>query len=111
MRESANAAGTAISMVIVTTIIDTSAELRRWRQEEDRKHHQEEIRQTQRPTAVPADTADFQSTTGSGRGSDCDRHHASLPRRLMSRRIRIAATVRIGTMKSDTAAPSGISLP
>src|SRR6516162_8779899 len=37
--------------------------------------------------------------------------HTSLPLRVISRRMKIAATARIGTMNSDTLAPSGMSLP
>src|SRR6202007_723287 len=42
----------------------------------------------------------------------CRRHgHASFPRRRTLRKMKNAATARIGAMNSDTDAPSGMSLP
>src|SRR5437588_1081147 len=81
-------------------------------QEEDREHGEEEIGPAQRPAALAAAAAGF----ARARGHQCGRdgrggHDIWLARRLMSRRMKMAATVRIGTMNSDTLAPSGRSPP
>src|ERR1700724_1328900 len=88
------------------------AGLERRHQEEDREQGEEEIGPAQRPAALAAGVAGF----ARARGRHCGRdgrggHDISLARRLMSRRMKMAATVRIGTMNSDTLAPSGISPP
>src|ERR1700732_2128927 len=81
-------------------------------QREDREQRQEEVRPSQRPGAVAAHAPIFDR---SGRRGLVDHHgachQASFPRLLMSRRMKIAAIARIGTMNSETLAPSGISLP
>src|SRR6266567_6499578 len=83
----------------------------RRRQKEDRKQHQEEIGPAQRPGPVAAHAAVFGLAPRTAL-VDCKRtHQASFPRLLTSRRMKIAATARIGTMKSETLAPSGMSLP
>src|SRR4029077_11820181 len=82
-----------------------------WRRENDREKDQEEIRPTQRPGAVAADTAAPlvpRSAVPRDRRNR-DGRHASFPRRLMSRRMKIAAMVRIGSMNNETLAPSGMS--
>src|SRR6266851_2258071 len=82
----------------------------RRQQEEDREQGEEEIRPAQRPAAIPAHAAaPRHAGRAAGACGGSDRRHASFPRRLISRRIKIAATVRIGTMNSDTLAPSGMS--
>src|SRR6476646_4482806 len=83
----------------------------RRQQREDRKQRQEEIRPAQRPDAVATHAAQLD---GAARSSLVDRdcgHQASFPRLLTSRRMKIAATARIGAMNSETLAPSGMSLP
>src|SRR5262245_39593913 len=81
-------------------------------QEEDREYGKEEIRPAQRPPPVPAHTAVSALPRGRvGGGDGCRGHDISLARRWMSRRMNTAATVRIGTMNSETLAPSGMSLP
>ncbi len=44
-------------------------------------------------------------------GDCCGRSHASFPRRRTLRKIKNAATAKIGAMNRDTAAPSGMSFP
>src|ERR1700733_2571730 len=81
-------------------------------QGKDREQRQEEIRPSQRPGAVAAHAAIFDRARWRGlvdHHRAC--HQASFPRLLISRRMKIAATARIGTMNSETLAPSGISLP
>src|ERR1019366_6082746 len=81
-------------------------------QREDREQGEEEVRPSQRPGAVAAHAAIFDRTAWRGlvdHHSAC--HQASFPRLLISRRMKIAAIARIGTMNSETLAPSGISLP
>src|SRR5262245_50422528 len=80
-------------------------------QEEDREHGEEEIRPAQSPPPVPAHAAVSALTRGRGGGDGCRGHDISLARRWMSRRMNTAATVRIGTMNSETLAPRGMSLP
>src|SRR5262249_44258965 len=81
-------------------------------QEEDREHGKEKIRPAQRPFPVAADAAGSAPAGGDCRSGDgCRGHDISLARRLMSRRMNTAATVRIGTMNSETLAPSGMSPP
>src|SRR4029077_13521978 len=46
---------------------------------------------------------------GGGSGNRGDGQQTSLPRLVMSRRMKGAATARIGTMNSETLAPSGMS--
>src|ERR1700736_3432382 len=86
--------------------------VKRRRQREDRKQAKEEIRPPQRPGAVAAHPAIFDAA---GRRGLVDHyragHQASFPRLLTSRRMKTAAMARIGTMNSDTLAPSGMSLP
>src|SRR6185437_4735167 len=81
-------------------------------QREDRKQREEEVRPSERPGPVAAHAA---ISGGAGRRCLVDRHgtrhHASFPRLVTSRRMKIAATASIGTMNSETLAPSGISLP
>src|SRR6478609_8430098 len=80
-------------------------------QGEDRKQREEEVRPPQRPGAVAAHAAIFDLA---GRRTLVDRdraHQASFPRLLTSRRMKIAAIARIGTINSETLAPSGMSLP
>src|SRR3569832_2392856 len=79
-------------------------------QREDRKQDQEEVRPTQRPGAGAAQAAIFDLAAGTSRVDCKGAHQASFPRLLTSRRMNIAATARIGTMNSETLAPSGISL-
>src|SRR3954470_2418392 len=80
-------------------------------QEEDRKQHQEKVGPAQRPGAVPAHAAKLDLACRTGL-VDCERaHQASFPRLLTSRRMKSAATARIGPRNSETLAPSGISLP
>src|SRR6476620_6794968 len=79
--------------------------VKRWYQREDRKQRQEEIRPSQRPRAIAADTAVFDLP---GRRGLVDYHRAchqaSFPRLFISRRMKIAATARIGNMNSETLA-------
>src|SRR3979411_481660 len=81
-------------------------------QREDREQCEEKIRPPRRPGAIAAHAAIFDVA---GRRGLVDHHRAchqaSFPRLLMSRRMKIAAIARIGTMNSETLAPSGISLP
>src|SRR6202171_6787917 len=81
-------------------------------QREDREQREEKIRPSQRPGAVAAHAAIFDRA---GRRGLVDHyracHQASFPRLLISRKMKIAAIARIGTMNSETLAPSGISLP
>src|SRR3954465_9494361 len=81
-------------------------------QREDREQCEEEVRPPQRPGAVAAHAAIFDRA---GRRGLVDHHRAchqaSFPRLLISRRMKIAATARIGIMNSETLAPSGISPP
>ena len=86
----------------------------RRRQEEDDEQDQEEIRPEQRSCAGRARCC----RSGRGRAGRraasavAVRHcHASLPRLRTLRRMKNAAIARIGTMNSDTDAPSGMSLP
>src|SRR3569832_2906576 len=74
------------------------------------KQDQEEVRPTQRPGAVAAHAAIFDLAAGTSLVDCKGAHQASFPRLLTSRRMNIAATARIGTMNSETLAPSGISL-
>src|SRR5262249_26759252 len=98
---------------------DLLAGLERGNQHVDRRHQkedpqqpQEEIRPAQRPAAAAADAAISAPSPGPGCGGDgCRAHNISLARRWMSRRMKIAATARIGSMNSDTLAPSGRSPP
>src|SRR5262249_33690978 len=84
----------------------------RRREKEDREQHQEEIRPAQRPAPVGAHAAALLARPRPRLcGQDGGGHASSLPRRWMSRRMKMAATVRIGTMNSETLAPSGMSLP
>src|SRR5262249_56339948 len=81
-------------------------------QKEDREYGEEEIRPAQGPSPVPAHAAVSALPRGRvGGGDGCRGHDISLARRWMSRRMNTAATVRIGTMNSETLAPSGMSLP
>src|SRR5262249_26855791 len=80
-------------------------------QEEDREHDEEEIRPAQRPAPVAAHAAVALAALGRGGRDRSGGHDISLARRWMSRRMNTAATVRIGTMNSETLAPSGMSLP
>src|SRR5256885_14782763 len=80
-------------------------------QREDRKQRQEKIRPSQRPGAVAAHAAIFDRAARRGLVDCHGAHQASFPRLLTSRRMKIAAIARIGTMNSETLAPSGISLP
>ena len=81
-------------------------------QREDREERQEEIRPSQRPGAVAAHAAVFDLAGRRGLvDHDGAGHQASFPRLLMSRRMKIAAIARIGTMNSETLAPSGMSPP
>src|SRR5690606_18343700 len=84
----------------------------RRQQEEDGEQDQKEIGPAQRPGAVPLHAAiPRASARCSGYRLHGAGHHTSLPRRVMSRRMKTAATARIGTMNSDTLAPSGMSPP
>src|SRR5438270_5116518 len=85
--------------------------IERRRQRENRKHHQEEIRPPQRPGAIAAHAAILDLAPRSGFIDGKRAHQASFPRFEMSRRMKTAAIARIGTMNSETLAPSGISLP
>src|SRR5262245_14498147 len=81
-------------------------------QEEDRKQHQKKIRPAQRPAAVAGHAA----VPGTGQrglawGDGGYGHYTSLPRRVISRRMNVAAIARMGTMNRDTQAPSGMSPP
>src|SRR5262245_9848007 len=81
-------------------------------QKDDREYGEEKIRPAQRPPPVSAHAAVSAATRGRGGGGDgCRGHDISPARRWMSRRMNTAATVRIGTMNSETLAPSGMSLP
>src|SRR5690606_5868142 len=84
----------------------------RRQQEKDREQRQEEIGPAQRPGAVPfhAAVSGLGSRWSGGRLHRAG-HHTSLPRRVMSRRMKTAATARIGTMNNDTLAPRGMSPP
>src|SRR3546814_10607546 len=66
-------------------------------QEEEREQDQEKIRPAQRALAVPAHAAvaDGPARPAPVEGCSCGRGHASFPRLVMSRRIRIDATPRI----------------
>src|SRR5439155_20448287 len=76
----------------------------------NREQHQEEVGPAQRPRPVPAHAPVLDLARGTAL-VDCKRaHQASFPRLLTSRRMKIAATARMGTMNSETHAPSGISL-
>src|SRR4051812_11055055 len=79
------------------------------------EHAEKEISPAHRPFAVAADRAGVGvrpgRRNGRGRGEGVRRHHIFSPRLLMSRRMKIAATVRIGTMNSEIEAPSGMSPP
>src|ERR1700682_1686715 len=81
-------------------------------QRKNSKQREEKIRPAQSPGAVATHAAIFDRAR---RRSLVDHHgachQASFPRLLTSRRIKIAATARIGSMNSETLAPSGISLP
>src|SRR4030088_1737594 len=81
-------------------------------QREDREQREEKVRPSQRPGAVAAHAA---VSDRAGRRGLVDHyracHQASFPRLLISRRMKIAAIARIGTMNSETLAPSGISPP
>src|SRR5450755_2816394 len=81
-------------------------------QREDRKQREEEVRPSERPGPVAAHAA---ISGSAGRCRLVDHygtgHHASFPRLVISRRMKIAATASIGTMNSETLAPRGISLP
>src|SRR6202030_1810027 len=80
-------------------------------QREDREQGEEKIRPSQRPGTVAAHAAVFDLAP---RPALVDReraHQASFPRLLTSRRMKTAAIARIGTMNSETEAPSGMSLP
>src|SRR3954453_1517407 len=81
-------------------------------QREDRKQCEKKVRPPQRPSAIAPHTAIFDCAPRRGL-IDYRRacHQASFPRLLTSRRIKIAAIARIGTMNSETLAPSGRSLP
>src|SRR5262249_29236914 len=85
----------------------------RRQQEEDREDHQEDVGPAQRPLAIAAHAAVLAAPDGHFGSSRCGNgsHYTSLPRRVMSRRMKMAATDRIGTMNSDTLAPSGMSPP
>src|SRR6202045_431950 len=86
--------------------------VKRRHQREDRKQREEKVRPLQRPSAVAADAAIFDRAGRRGlvdHNGAC--HQASFPRLLISRRMKIAAIARIGTMNSETLAPSGMSLP
>src|SRR5205085_4412442 len=74
-------------------------------EEEHHEEQQEEVRPVQRLLPVPADAALPRGLRGRHRA------HPSCPRLLMSLRMNQAATPRIGNMKSETLAPSGMSLP
>src|SRR6185437_9652043 len=74
-------------------------------EEEDHEEDEEEVRPVERLPAVPADASPFSQRHGERRA------HASFPRLLMSLRMNHAAMPRIGNMKSETLAPSGMSLP
>src|ERR1700737_134921 len=81
-------------------------------QRENSKQHQKKVRPSQRPGPVAAHTAMFDRSRRRGlvdHHRAC--HQASFPRLLISRRIKIAAIASIGTMNSDTLAPSGMSPP
>src|SRR6266851_2700074 len=84
----------------------------RRQQREDRKQREEKVRPSECPGAVTAHAAIFDRA---GRRGLIDyhgaSHQASFPRLLMSRKMKTAATARIGNMNSETLAPSGISLP
>src|SRR3954469_2173166 len=81
-------------------------------QREDREQREEEVRPSQRPGAVATHAAIFDRAGRRGLiDHHCACHQASFPRLLISRRMKIAATARIGTMNSETLAPSGMSLP
>src|SRR6185369_13761920 len=80
-------------------------------QREDRKQREKEIRPPQRPGAVAADAAIFDASCRRGLVDRYRAHQASFPRLLTSRRMNTAAIARIGTMNSETLAPSGMSLP
>src|SRR5262245_30486568 len=81
-------------------------------QEEDREQGEEEIRPAQRPAPVAAHAAVVRPARRRGGGGNRGgAHDISAERRCMSRRMKIAATVRIGTMNSETLAPSGMSRP
>src|SRR5579863_2726977 len=80
-------------------------------QREDRKQGQKKIRPSERPGTVAAHAAVLDLA---GRRPLVDRHRAhqaSFPRFEISRRMKIAAIARIGTMNSEALAPSGMSLP
>src|SRR5205814_5124915 len=68
----------------------------RRREEDHREEDEEHVRPDERPAALAPQALGL---------------HASFPRRLMSRRMKYAATPRIGNMKSETQAPSGRSPP
>src|ERR1700694_1227780 len=95
-----------------TALERSDQHVKRRHQREDREQRQEEVRTSQRPGAVAAHAPIFDR---SGRRGLVDHHgachQASFPRLLISRRMKIAAIARIGTMNSETLAPSGISLP
>src|SRR5437870_3105370 len=74
------------------------------------KQHQEEIRPSQRPGPVAAHAAVFDLAARDALVHCKHAHQHSFPRLETSRRMKIAATARIGTMKSETQAPSGMSL-
>src|SRR4030095_2418935 len=80
-------------------------------QEENREQNKEEIRPAQRPAPVAAHAAIFRTLRAALHGPSRYRAHASFPRRVMSRRMNVAAMARIGTMNSETLAPSGMSPP
>src|ERR1700716_1149355 len=85
--------------------------VKRRHQREDRKQREEEVRPPQRPGAVAAHAAIFDVAGRRGLVDRYRAHQASFPRLLTSRRMKIAAMARIGTMNSETLAPSGMSLP
>src|SRR5262249_18419580 len=89
---------------------DQHVDLRR--QKEEREYGGEKRRPAQGPAPLPADAAVAASAPQRGSGGDgCCGHDMALARRWISRRMNTAATVKIGTMNSETLAPSGMSLP
>src|SRR5229473_539537 len=85
--------------------------IERRHQREDREQREKKVRPSQRPGTVAAHAAVLDVARRRALVDRDRAHQASFPRLLTSRRMKIAAIASIGTMNSETLAPSGISLP
>ena len=78
-------------------------------QEEDREQDQKEIGREQRPAPATPQARSSRHRFAGRYGESGGAHPISLPRLRTPRRMKTAATARIGNMNSDVAAPSGRS--